>query len=260
MRIRMAATLLGMVLMTGPALADVTITATQQGKGMMASLMTGEAVTRIKGGKMRGDGSSGDAPTTTLIDLDAQTMAVLNHKAKEATVTDLGELQASTGKMTNNNIKATVTPTGRRQEVAGRGCDEYQMDMTVPAFADPASPIMVTTSGPFCIVKDSPGKADYAAFYLKAAEKGLIVAGDPRQAKAQPGQAKSMTELYRQMARLGVPYLIEIDFKMGGEGPMGALMGKLGFGFTSRVTRVSVEPIPDALMAVPADYKLVKRN
>jgi hypothetical protein len=259
MRIRMAATLLGMVLMTGPALADVTITATQQGKGMMASLMTGEAVTRIKGAKMRGDGSSGDAPTTTLIDLDAQTMAVLNHKAKEATVTDLGDPQASMGKMTNNNIKATVTPTGRRQEVAGRGCDENQMDMTVPAFADPASPIMVTTSGPFCIVKDSPGKADYAAFY-KAAEKGLIVAGDPRQAKAQPGQAKSMTELYRQMARLGVPYLIEIDFKMGGEGPMGALMGKLGFGFTSRVTRVSVEPIPDALMAVPADYKLVKRN
>jgi|RhiMetdeSRZDD1v2_1073273.scaffolds.fasta_scaffold191312_3 hypothetical protein len=258
MRIRMAITLLGTVLMTGHAMADVTITATQKGKGMMASAMTGEAVTRIKGGKMRGD-SLGDTPTSTLIDLDAQMMAVLNHKAKEATVTDLGQLQASMGKMTNNNVKATVTPTGRRQEVAGQGCDEYQMEMTVPAFADPSSPIMVTTSGPFCIVKDSPGKADYAAFYLKAAEKGFIVSGDPRQAKAQPGQAKSMTELYRQIARLGVPYLMEIDIKMGGEGPMGALMGKLGFGFTSTVTRVSVEAIPDALMVVPPDYK-VKRN
>ena len=258
MRIRMAITLLSTVLMTGHAMADVTITATQKGKGMMASAMTGEAVTRIKGGKMRGD-SSGDASTTTLIDLDAQMMAVLNHKAKEATVTDLGDLQASMGKMTNNNVKATVTPTGRRQEVAGRGCEEYQVEMTVPAFADPSSPIMVTTSGPFCIVKDSPGKADYAAFYLKAAEKGFIIGGDPRQAKAQPGQARSMTEVYRQMARLGVPYLIELDFKMGGEGPMGAMMGRLGFGFTSTVTRVSVEAIPDALMAVPADYK-VKKN
>jgi hypothetical protein len=226
---------------------------------MMAKLMTGEAVTRIKGGKMRGDAASSDGPTTTLIDLDAQTMAVLDHKAKEATVTNLGELQASMGKMTNNNVKATVTPTGRRQEVAGRSCDEYQMEMTVPAFADPSSPITATTSGPFCIVKDSPGKTDYAAFYLKAAEKGFVVAGDPRQAKAQPGQAKSMTELYRQMAQLGVPYLMEIDVKMGAEGPMGAIMGRLGFGFTSTVTRVSVEPIPDALMAVPADYK-VKKN
>jgi hypothetical protein len=98
MRIRMAITLLGTVLMTGPAMADVTITATQQGKGMMAKLMTGEAITRIKGGKMRGDTASSDGPTTTLIDLDAQMMAVLNHKAKEATVTDLGELQASMGK------------------------------------------------------------------------------------------------------------------------------------------------------------------
>jgi hypothetical protein len=48
---RIAIALLGAVLMTGPAMADVTITATQQGKGMMAKLMTGEAVTRIKGGK-----------------------------------------------------------------------------------------------------------------------------------------------------------------------------------------------------------------
>ena len=68
-----------------------------------------------------------------------------------------------------------------------------------------------------------------------------------------------MTEVYRQMARLGVPYLIDLDFKMGGEGPMGAIMGRLGFGFTSTVTRVSVEAIPDAMMAVPSDYK-VKKN
>jgi hypothetical protein len=259
MGIRMAtAAWLGTMLMTGSAVADVTITATQKGKGMMAKVMTGEAVTRIKGGKMRGD-TSGDAPGTTLIDLDAQTMAVLDHKAREATVTSLADLQASMGKMTNNTTKASITPTGRRQEVAGRSCDEYQMSMTVPAFADPSSPITVTTSGPFCIVKDSPGKADYAAFYLKAAEKGFIVGGDPRQAKAQPGQAKSMTELYRQMAQLGVPYLVDMDLKMGGEGPMGLMMGKLGFGFTSTVTGVSVETIPDALMAVPADYK-VKKN
>ena len=97
MRIRMAIAMLGAALMTGPAIADVTITATQQGKGMMAKAMTGEAVTRIKGGKMRGDTATSDGPTSTLIDLDAQTMAILNHKAKEATVTDLTDLQAAMG-------------------------------------------------------------------------------------------------------------------------------------------------------------------
>jgi hypothetical protein len=257
MRIPIVTTLLGALLATAPALADVTITATQKGKGMMSALPSGESITRIKGGKMRAD-TTGDAATTALFDLDAQTMASLNHKAKEATVTDLRELQATMRKVTDDSIKATVTPTGRRQEVAGQGCDEYRIDMTVPATIDPSAQMTITTTGPFCIAKDAPGKADYENFYLKAAERGFVVSGDPRQAKAQPGQAKSMTELYRQMARLGIPYSMDMDFKFGGEGPMGALMGKLGFGFASTVTRVSVEPIPDSVMMVPPDYRLKK--
>jgi hypothetical protein len=260
MRIRMGViTLFGALLVAGHAMADVTIVATQKGKGMMGGLVSGDSVTRIKGGKMRADGTVGDSPTS--IDLDAQTLSALNHEAKEATVTDLRELQATMRKLTDNCVKATVTPTGRRQEVAGQGCEEYRIDMTVPGTVDPAAPMTVATSGPFCIVKDAPGKAEYAGFYLKAAEKGLIISGDPRQAKAQPGQGKSMTELYRQMARLDVPYAMEMDFKFGGEGPMGALMGKVGaFGFSSTVTRGSVEAIPDAVMAVPADYQVVKKN
>jgi hypothetical protein len=257
---RIVVTTLSALLVAGNAVADMTITATQKGKGMMAGLAAGETVTRIKGGKMRADSPPSDAPTSTLIDLDAQTMTVLNHKAREATVTDLREVQANMRKLTDNNVKATVTPTGRRQEVAGHACDEYRIDMTVPTTADPGTPMTVTTSGPFCIVKDAPGKADYAAFYTKAAENGLIISGDPRQAKAQPGQAKSMSELYRQMARLGVPYSMEMDFKIGGEGPMGALMGKLGnFGFSSTVVRVSADPVSDDLFMVPAGYR-VKKN
>jgi hypothetical protein len=57
-----------------------------------------------------------------------------------------------------------------------------------------------------------------------------------------PGRSKD----YRQMARLGVPYAMEMDFK--------------AFGFSSTVTRGSVEAIPDAVMAVPADYQVVKKN
>jgi hypothetical protein len=258
MGIGILTSMLGVLLATGPARADVTIMSTQKGKGVMGGLMSGEVVTRIKGGKMRGD-TTGDSATSTLIDLDAQTMAVLNHKAKEAIVTDMRDLQATMRKLTDNQIRATITPTGRRQEVAGQGCDEYRVEMTAPYTVDPGNPMTVTTSGPFCIVKNAPGKADYASFYTKAADRGFVISGDPRQAKAQPGQAKSMTELYRQMARLGIPYALDMEFKIGGEGPMGALMGKLGFGFTSTVTRVSTEPISDDFLAVPADYR-VKKN
>ena len=68
-----------------------------------------------------------------------------------------------------------------------------------------------------------------------------------------------MTELYRQMARPGIPYAVDMNFNIGGEGPVGASMGTLGFGFTSTVTRVSTEPIRDDFLAVPADSR-VKKN
>ena len=47
-----------------------------------------------------------------------------------------------------------------------------------------------------------PATADYARFYKAAVEKGWIFS-DPRGAKAQPGQAKAMAEMYRQMADIG---------------------------------------------------------
>jgi hypothetical protein len=254
MRTVLAATL-GLWL-AGHAFADLTITSTSTGKGMMSGLFSGESVTRIKGGKMRVDSTAGDRAMTTLIDLEAQTMTAIDHKSREATVTDLREIQAVMRKITDNDVRAQVTPTGRRRQVAGRTCEEYQMEMTVPLMPEGASPMTVTTSGPFCIVRDAPGREDYAAFYTKAAERGFIVAGDPRQAKAQPGQARSMTELYRQMARLGVPYLVEMTFTLGGEGPMAALMSKMGgFGFATTVTAVSTDRLGDDQFAVPAGYK-----
>ena len=59
--------------------------------------------------------------------------------------------------------------------------------------------MMVTLAGPVWIVKDAPGTADYTAFYKAAVEKGWIFS-DPRAAKGQPGQAKAMAEMYRQLA------------------------------------------------------------
>jgi hypothetical protein len=260
MRTRLATVALGTLLLASQAAADVTLTTTSRGKGMMGRWMDGEGVSRIKGGKMRVDSTAGDRAMTTIIDLDAQSMTAVDHKSKEATVTDLREVQAVMQKITEGDLKVKLTPTGARRQVAGQTCEEHRVEMVVPFSLDPAMPLTVTTSGPFCVVPNAPGRADYAGFYLRAAEKGFIVAGDPRQAKAQPGQAKSMTELYRQMAKLGVPYAMDMEFKIGGEGPMAAMMSKMaGFGFTSTVTRVSTEPIEGDAFAVPAGYR-IKRN
>ena len=60
----------------------------------------------------------------------------------------------------------------------------------------------IAMTGVSWIAKGAPGSAEYSAFYKGAAEKGWIFT-DPRAAKAQPGQAKAMAEMYTQFAQIG---------------------------------------------------------
>jgi hypothetical protein len=115
----------------------------------------------------------------------------------------------------------------------------------------------VTLSGPVWIVKNAPGAADYNNFYKAAVEKGWIFS-DPRGAKAQPGQAKAMAEMYKRIAETGgIPYQTDIQVKLGGDGPMAGLMGRLGgVSMSSVVDTIETGPLPADLFAPPAGYKL----
>ncbi len=119
----------------------------------------------------------------------------------------------------------------------------------------------INLTGPMWIVKGGPGSADWVNFYKQAATKGFIF-GDPRAAKASPGQAKAMVEMYRQMAELGgIAYETQIDIKIEGSGPMAGMMAKMGgVSSTSTVTAVSAGPLADDLFAAPAGYKLRERK
>jgi hypothetical protein len=122
---------------------------------------------------------------------------------------------------------------------------------------------MVTAllSGPVWIVKDAPGSADYARFYKAAVEKGWIFS-DPRGAKAQPGQAKAIAEMHRQMANIGgIPYGTDVQIKMSGSGPMAGLLAKMGnMTMTTTVDSVEVRPLADNLFEPPAGYKLNQKK
>ncbi|MPZ20349.1 MAG: hypothetical protein GEV06_20895 [Luteitalea sp.] len=260
MRAQLTILTLGATLMATSASADVTVTATTVGKGGFAKALSGDSITYIKGGKMRADSMAEDRKQSTILDLDGQQMILLDHGKKEATISDMQEVQATLQKITSDEVKVSLTPTGNSKQIAGQSCDEYTLEMSVPMSVDGSTPISIATTGPACIVKNAPGAKDYESFYLKAAEQGFILTGDPSQAQRNPGHARSMTEMYRQMAKLGVPYEMEMNIKIGGEGPMAALMSKVGaMSFTTTVKSVSEDPLSDDLFVVPSDYE-VKKN
>ena len=246
--------------LVSPAFADLTLKQTTSGKGLGMSGTT-PAVAYIKGNKMRTDSTIGDRTQTVIFDLDAQKMYSFDSKKKEADVFDMAVFNKEVASAVDtSNMKVSMTPNGQTKEIAGKTATGYDLEISVP-FAMGGNKEMAMTmslAGPTWIVKGAPGTEDYINFYKAAVEKGWIFS-DPRAAKAQPGQAKAMAEMYRQLAEAGgIAYETDIQMKMGGGGgPMAGLFARMGnVTMSTRIDSVETGPLSDELFAPPAGYKL----
>jgi hypothetical protein len=249
--------------LASPAAADVTVKQTTTGKGMgMSGKIAG--TTYIKGLKMRTDSVIGDTTRTMLFDIDAQKLYMFDSKKKEADVWDMAAFAGEMAQTVDTSeVKASLKANGQTKTLLGKTASGYDMVISMPTAVGGKKEMQmnVTLQGPMWVVKDAPGSADYLAFYKAAAEKGWIFS-DPRAAKANYGQARSLTEMYRQLAATGgVAYETTFEIKMSGEGPMAAIMAKMG-GMSSTTTTESIEAgaIADTMFAVPADYKLNQKK
>jgi Domain of unknown function (DUF4412) len=254
--IRLAGISLLATALASPALADVTLKSKGSAAGLVGG-MAGDMTQYLKGLKMRTDQTSGQGRrTTTIIDIAARQMIVLNNDTKEAEVIDMTSLSESLSKIGASDITSSITPTGQTRTVAGQSCTVHDLKIMVPMQMGQQKMSMVM-SGPQCLVKNGPGQADFQAFYRAAADKGGFL--DATQARTRPAAAKAMTDMYRQMSELGVPFVSEMKMSIDGTGPMAEAMKKMGSTITTEVVEVSTAPIPAAMFEVPADYKVTKR-
>ncbi len=243
----------------GTAFADVTITQTMDGKALGLS---GESTgtTYIKGNKMRSDAVIGNRTHTTIFDLDAQKMYSFDSRKKEADVWDMAAFAAELAQTVNvSDAQGSFEPNGQTKQIGEHTATGYDFQMTTQAgmAGGPAMAMTVTVGGPVWIVEGAPGSADYGAFYTAAVEKGWIFS-DRRAARAQPGQAKALADMYRQIAATrGIAYETDVEIKMSGDGPMAAMMARMGgASMTTRVSSIDTAPLADDLFLPPADYKL----
>ena len=256
------ATVLGLGLAL-PAHADVTLKQTTGGKGMGLS-GSANGVTYIKGNKMRADVVTGDKTQTTIFDVDAQKMYIFDSKKKEADVWDMATFGAELAKSVDvSSAKGSLKANGQTKQVGGHAAAGYDMEVSMQsAMAGSKDMNMtVTLAGPVWIVKNAPGSADFARFYKAAVDKGWIFS-DPRGAKAQPGQAKAMAEMYKQIAESGgIPYQTDVQIKMSGSGPLAGLLARMGnVTMTTTVDSADVAPLADDLFAPPPGYKLNQKK
>jgi hypothetical protein len=246
-----------------PAFADVTIKSTGSGKAMGAGgPMT--QTTYIKGNKMRTDSVSGDTTRSMIFDVDAQRLYSFDSKKKEADAWDMqafgANIQAS---VDTGSMKVSFKPNGQTKQIAAKSATGYDMEMSLPATFGGKDGMKMTVilSGPVWIVKGAPGTADFINFYKGALDKGFIFS-DPRGAKGNPGMAKVMAEMYKQLAAAGgIPYEQETNVKMSGEGPMAGVLAKMGgISMTTTVQSVETTAIAADLFAPPAGYKIKEQK
>jgi len=245
--------------LTAAGYADVTVKQTTSGKGLGMS-GNAPATTYIKGNKMRSEVVLGDKTQTTIFDIDTQKMYIFDSKKKEADVWDMAAFAQELSKNVDiSSMKESLKPNGQTKEISGHSAAGYDMEVSVESALNGNKAMMmtVTLQGPLWIVKDSPGSDDYSHFYKAAVERGWIFS-DPRVAKSQPGQAKAMAEMYKQISDIsGIAYASDMQIKLSGGGPMGGLLGKLGnMSFSSVVVGVETGSLSDTLFAPPTDYKL----
>ena len=71
-----------------------------------------------------------------------------------------------------------------------------------------------------------------------------------------------MGEMYRQLAATGgIPYEMEMNVKMSGDGPMKAVFEKMGnISITTTVNAVETGAIAANMFAVPAGYTLKEQK
>lgn len=260
---RMCLALLLAVAVASPAWADVTIKASASGKGMGMSAKS-VTTTYIKGNRMRTEIQDGDKVSVMIMDLDGQKMYMFETKKKDADVFDMTAFAEEMGKNVDvSGMKATMTANGKTKAFGAQTAAGYDMEIVVPAAMGGNKEMMmtITMTGPFWVVKNAPGSADYARFYKTAAEKGWIF-GDPRAAKANAGNAKAQAEMYRRFAELGgIVYEMDMQMKMGGGGPLGGLMGRMGnMSMQTVVQSIETGALADDLFAPPAGYKLNQRK
>ena len=248
-------------LVAAPAVADVTITATTNGKAPGVGDIGGTQTTRIKGNRMRLDMTQGDKETALILDFDGQRMISLDAKKREAMITPQARLQEVLGKTSTGEIKGSITPTAETKTVAGFSCKVHNVSVEVPfSIGGPEMQMALVMTGPACLSKDAPGYADYLRLYSSVGEKGWIL-GDPRGAQG-PGaaMAKGMANFQKAMAAAGIALDLNMHSELKGEGPMAGMMGRMFKLDTGHVvTKIDTGDVDAALFDVPAGYK-VKQN
>ena len=261
-----------LALCLAPIRADVTITQTISMEGAMAAAMGGQTPTmtmKIKGKKSRSEVSAGPMNMSSIADLDARQVIILNAAEKTAQIISVASVAQAAPNLPASAVDVKYTATGNKRTVQGVGCEDYSFSMSIdmaqmggpqmpPETAKMMEGVKMIANGVTCIAREGKGVAEFTAFQKAATESNLMGA----LMGSSPGGGGGMDKLMAAAASApGIPYVTEITMTFEGTGPLVEMMKSMGgMKMVQTTTGVSTDAIPDDMFKVPADYKVTEKK
>lgn len=251
--------------------ADVTVVTTMSMEGGAPGMMAGQQmprmVMRIKGTKGRNDVEVSGLTMSSLIDLQAKRMVMLNSQDKTAQVFD-GSPVAADKAIPTPKVDVTTKSTGRTRTINGLECSEtvFTANLSMgemmggaqmpPEAAAMLQGVHMKIEGSIWSTTSGPGAAEYTAFTraTRAGDMAKVMAS------SMPAMAGGMDQMMAAAAEApGIAYLTEMTMTVDGSGQMVEMMQKMGpMKMRMEVTSVATDPIADSMFEIPEGYKIVK--
>jgi hypothetical protein len=252
-RIHSAACLL---LVATAAQADVTIVSRSEGRDL-GSTSVGETVTYLQGLRMRTDVTVRGHTQSTIVDLDAAEFVALDHRSRRAEIRTLRRRAPDSGTAPNRRPTMTLTPTGERQERLGQTCGEYAVEIA-PEGTDEGTSVGVVIRGSVSIGTAGAAVQAWTAFHAAAAARA-IVPTDPRVVDADPVRARAISILNERIAKVGLPYVMQVQISAEGRGDGSDRLRAMGTSsLRTEIVRIDHGPLPGDTFTIPAGYAVTR--
>jgi hypothetical protein len=279
------------------ARGDFSYTTTMKSPGGAPAMLPGAGGTSkhyLKGQKMKVDHGN----TSTIIDMDAQTITSVNNTDKTYVVRKFSDMSELSDKMAKSGteVSVDVKDTGRQQNISGYNAHEVIMTMVMDNAEARAKGMKMAFEMTMWISKDVPGSQEAVAFYKRNAGRfpwSAMMGG----AGSNPSMQKSMSTLMSKMASFdGVPVMQITKMKpIGMEAQMAQAQGQMAqarakleeqvrkggqqaamaqqalammdrqaggslFEIASESSNFSTASIPDGVFAIPGGYQQKAAN
>jgi len=206
----------------------------------------------VKQHQLRRDLTDRGRAYSYIYDLKKKEIAVVDHFMRQFETHAL-----ASGKANAKGMRLKLAQTGRRHELQDWNCEEYSLGASLPADLGQEK-VTVTLDGEVWLERQARERKEVAPF-VKSVEADDFFVGAAMPGKPANAQAQGINEVMRQVLGKGMLCAADIRLNYVGNGPMADLGRRMATKASIVYESVSDAPLQDALFAIPAGYREVRR-